>query len=441
MDEKWIESNFSRSLKYFDLIIILEFPLVLFSPFSLFFVCACDIDSSTFRTLRWDRLLAWTQDEKLQLDTFSSCKRYLWAPGQCHLHKNQWWSCLRSDEANCNASGARRLLPARATRGNSHRKDEAILLQTHNGFNLRRWVVVKLEVFFFSFSLLYEELLNVSMSCLFDCQQYLSSPYTIYNLTWLLTFQLHQASSNWICVSYTRNSDNNFSSPLFLSSTSRAMHIEYTIIVIIVAHHTYDIDDIARQRRRVRRAIANNWQFPIQFISHWQTPQSIFRCRSSSTSSHRSYRRHIPKMSASPCRVTRTRQPETAVQVISWNQPSSFHHRLNQKCLEANGIFCRVRFVERLLIGRVCWSDTWERIQVRYTFPRWGLLRCSNRNVFFFCASFFSLMLHRIALRAISPSTQIRWKATYLRRMRQRIQYLELAQHTSKNSFGWKASR
>lgn len=110
--------------------------------------------------------------------------------------------------------------------------------------------------------------------------------------------------------------------------------------------------------------------------STWQTPQSIFRCRSSSTSSHRSYRRHIPKMSASPCRVTRTRQPETAVQVISWNQPSSFHHRLNQKCLEANGIFCRVRFVERLLIGRVCWSDTWERIQVRYTFPRWGLLRC-----------------------------------------------------------------
>lgn len=46
------------------------------------------------------------------------------------------------------------------------------------------------------------------------------------------------------------------------------MHIEYTIIVIIVAHHTYDIDDIARQRRRVRRRLQtiDNFQYN---LSHW----------------------------------------------------------------------------------------------------------------------------------------------------------------------------
>lgn len=63
-----------------------------FLPFSSFVdVSTClrfDIDSSTIRPLRWNCLLTWKKNEKLQLDTFSSCKRYLWTPGQCHLHKN-----------------------------------------------------------------------------------------------------------------------------------------------------------------------------------------------------------------------------------------------------------------------------------------------------------------------------------------------------------------
>lgn len=163
----------------------------------------------------------------------------------------------------------------------------------------------------------------------------------------------------------------------------------------IIAHHVPWTVDITISKQLTISTIYLSFD--------WQTPQLIFQCRSSSTSSHRSYHRHTPKMSANLYRVTRTRLPETAVQEISWNQPpSSFHHHPNQKCLEANGIFCRVRFVERRLIGRVYSSDIWEHIQVRWTFQRWSL--SSNMNFF---SSFTSLMLQSIAFHKLGEKPHI----------------------------------